>query len=202
MSNPQLLKARQKHSRIFAAVLILVLFVTQPMLARGFFLRELLMWIGYALVIFGAFGRVYCSTFIGGRKNDEVVRVGVFSVVRNPLYVFSFIATVGIGMQSGSLLVLIALAGAFILYYPLVVDREEEFLTEKFGEQYEKYMEEVPRWIPDMKLWNEPEQIDAKPKFIRQTMQDAFIFFLPMPAFALINSMQVAKTLPVLFAIP
>lgn len=201
-SNPKLLKARQKHSRIFAIMLVLVLFISQPMLAKGGLMRESMLWLGYAMVIIGTFGRVYCSAFIGGRKNDEVVRVGVFSVVRNPLYVFSFIAMLGIGLQSGMFLVLALLVVAFVLYYPLVVAKEEAFLEHKFGESYTKYMNEVPRWLPKLQLWNEPEQMDAKPKFIRHTILDAVIFFLPMPLFAIISALQTSGTLPILLILP
>ncbi len=202
MKNHQLLKARQNHSRIFAVVLVIVLLVSKPMFVEEYFLRECLAWLGYAFVIFGAFGRVYCSAFIGGRKNDEVVRAGPFSVVRNPLYVFSFIAMVGIGLQSGMLLVTVVLITAFIFYYPMVVAKEEAYLENKFGEPYAKYKREVPRWIPNMALWSEPEQIDAKPKFIRKTMLDASIFFLPLLCFAIINSLQADKILPVWLTLP
>ncbi len=202
MSNPKLLKARQRHSRIFAIALVAILLVSKPMFSDGGFPRECMLWLGYAMVIAGTFGRVYCSAFIGGRKNDEVVRSGAFSVVRNPLYVFSFIAMIGIGLQSGMLLLTVFLITSFILYYPLVVAKEEAFLEHKFGEPYAKYKQEVPRWFPNLKLWNEPEQVDAKPKFIRHTIFDAVIFFLPMPCFAIINALQSNGTLPVWFTLP
>jgi len=201
-ANPKLLKARQRHSRLFAVLFVAVLLVSQPLFAAGSLPREFMSLLGYALVIIGAFGRVYCSAFIGGRKNDEVVRAGVFSVVRNPLYVFSFIAQVGIGLQSGMVLALAILVTSFILYYPLVVAKEEAFLQHKFGESYIKYMAEVPRWLPRLSLWNEPEQMDAKPKFIRHTIFDAFAFFLPLPCFIFIGYLQAAHILPVLFTIP
>ena len=88
-----------------------------------------------------------------GAKNDVVVRDGPFSVVRNPLYVFSFIAMMGIGLESRMYTVFVLLCGAYILYYPKVVKKEEEFLKAKFGEPYEKYMLEVPRWIPNLKIF-------------------------------------------------
>lgn len=202
MNNHPLLKARQFHSRIFAVILAVLLMISEPMLQQGSFIRDSLFWIGYILVIFGAFGRVYSSVFIGGRKNDEVVRSGVFSVVRNPLYVFSFIAMVGIGLQSGMLFITAILVAAFMLYYPVVVGKEELFLENKFGQPYIKYQQEVPRWIPNFKLWNEPEQADAKPKFIRKTIFDAAIFFLPFPGFAFIHFLQTHDILPIWLSLP
>ena len=199
---PKLLKARQFHSRIFAVLVIGLILVSQPMLHPGTLPRHLMLWSGYILVIFGAFGRIYCSAFIGGRKNDEIVRSGPFSIVRNPLYVFSFLAVVGIGLESGMFLLVTLLCAAFIFYYQIVVAKEEAFLKDKFGAPYEAYLKEVPRWIPKFKLWNEPEQFDAKPKFIRRTAMDAAIFFLPLPCFIFITMMHAYETLPVWFTLP
>lgn len=194
MLAPTLLKERQKHSRIFAMVLILLLIISKPLIPFGTLFHELLVWGGYILIIIGAFGRIYCSAFIGGRKNDVLIRSGPFSMVRNPLYVFSFIATVGIGMQSGMLIILVILISAFIFYYPMVVNKEEGFLENKFGEDYRKYKNEVPRWFPNFNLWQEPETIEVKPVFIRRTIMDASIFFLPFPIFILIHSIQADNT--------
>ena len=199
---PKLLKARQLHSRIFAVLAVLLVLFTQPLIHPGTLPRQIMLWLGYTLVIVGAFGRIYCSAFIGGRKNDVVVRDGPFSVVRNPLYVFSFLAVLGIGLESGMFVLVGLLCGAFMLYYPIVVAKEEAFLKNKFGEPYETYMREVPRWWPKLKLWNEPEQYDAKPKFIRKTAMDAAIFFLPLPCFIFITMMHAFHTLPVLFTLP
>jgi len=199
---PKLLKARRKHSLLFAVAIIILLLVSEPWMTAGAFPRDCMLWLGYALVAIGAMGRIYCSAFIGGKKNEMVMREGPFAVVRNPLYVFSFIALVGIGMQSGMLVILALLVGAFALYYPLVVEKEEAFLRSKFGESYEAYMREVPRWIPNLKLWNEPEHVDAMPKFIRRTMMDALVFFLPMPCFALLHALHASQTLPVWLTLP
>ena len=199
---PKLLKSRQFHSRIFAVVAIFLLLTTQPELPADAVLRQLMLWSGYALIIVGAFGRVYCSAFIGGRKNTDVIRSGPFSVVRNPLYVFSFLATIGIGLQSGMVTVALLLPLAFALYYPFVVKKEEAFLRHKFGGQYDVYTREVPRWLPNVKLWVEPEESACMPKFIRRTMMDAAMFFLAMPLFALISVLQTAEIVPVWLMLP
>ena len=199
---PKLLKSRQLHSRIFAVLLIVLLLFSDPMMTTRSDWRNGMYWLGYALVILGTFGRIYSSAFIGGRKNDVIVREGPFGMVRNPLYVFSFIAAAGIGLESGMIIFFMLLVVSFVLYYPLVVSREEDFLAHKFGEAYEAYKKEVPRWIPKFSLWSEPEQVDAKPKFIRNALKDAAVFFLPMPAYALINYLHMHYILPVWLTLP
>src|SRR4051812_21738367 len=109
MSIPKLLKERQFHTRIFAVMGCLIMLISRPKAWDYIWLHQMMIWVGYILVVAGAMGRVYCSAFIGGRKNDVVVREGPFSVVRNPLYVFSFIALVGVGLESRMLVVLILL---------------------------------------------------------------------------------------------
>jgi protein-S-isoprenylcysteine O-methyltransferase Ste14 len=199
---PKLLKARQFHSRIFAVVAIALFCCIAPSEAENSLARLMMVWGGYMLVIVGAFGRVYCSAFIGGRKNKSVMRDGPFSVVRNPLYVFSFLATIGIGLQSGMWVVTGLLVIAFAIYYPFVVAKEEQFLRHKFDESYEAYLREVPRWIPNLKLWQEPQEAATMPKFIRRTMGDAMVFFLPFPAFAVISALQAHQILPVWLTLP
>jgi protein-S-isoprenylcysteine O-methyltransferase Ste14 len=199
---PKLLKERITHSRIFAGLVLLVFLFNAPASQNGGLTAMLFSWAGLAFVILGAFGRAYCSLFIGGRKNNELVREGPFSVVRNPLYVFSFIAVVGIGLQSGVLLLLLVLMGAFVFYYPVVVKKEEAFLVQKFGAPYETYIKEVPRWIPDMKLWAEPETTISRPKFVRKTFMDASIFFVPMLFFQAHAALHANGILPTWFNLP
>lgn len=199
---PKLLKARQLHSRIFAVLAIILLCTVAPELPYESFTRQMMLWVGYALVIVGAYGRVYCSCFIGGRKNKRVIRLGPFSIVRNPLYVFSFIATIGIGLQSGMLALTVLLAVAFAIYYPFVVRKEEAFLRHKFDESYAEYLREVPRWIPNFKLWQEPIEAECRPKNVRDTMRDACAFFLPMPLFFLVGILQAQGILPVWLILP
>lgn len=199
---PKLLKERINHSRLFAAVVVLVFLFNEPPSLGASTSFMIFSWIGLALVIIGAFGRAFCSLFIGGRKNDELVREGPFSVVRNPLYVFSFIAVVGIGLQSGVLLLLVVLVGAFMFYYPVVVKKEEAFLAQKFGAPYEAYLKEVPRWLPDFKLWNEPETTVSRPKFVRKTFMDASVFFLPMIFFQAHAALHAHGILPSWFNLP
>ena len=199
---PKLLKARQNHTRWFVALLVPVLVFGISSISPDALLHELMDWCGYFLVIFCVLGRAYSSAYIGGIKNEVVVRQGPFSIVRNPLYVFSFLGVVGIGLQSGMFTVLIGLVAVFVLYYRQVVQREEAFLLNKFGEDYARYLQEVPRWFPKFSLWNEPAEVTVRPYFLRNTMTDALIFFLPLPVFELLEDLHSAHIINTFISLP
>jgi protein-S-isoprenylcysteine O-methyltransferase Ste14 len=184
---PTLLKARQRHWRWLTIFIFTLFLLSAGKIRPDTHLHEMMDALGVVLVGLCALGRSYCSLFIGGIKNERVVRSGPFSIVRNPLYVFSFIGLVGIGLQSGMITYLAILVGIFILYYHQVVVREEAFLLNKFGDDYQRYLNEVPRWWANFSLWQEPEEINIRPRFIRYTMRDAMAFIIAYPAFELIE---------------
>ncbi len=201
MSAPKLQKSRIRHSRYFIFLLLpLIIFDLGYTSAEGF-IHETAEWLGYFLIILCVFGRSYCSLFIGGRKNDLIIQDGPYSVVRNPLYVFSFFGLLGIGLQSGIYSLLLILVISFCLYYRSVVAKEEAFLEHKFGDAFRAYKAEVPRWIPRMSLWKEAEFVEAKPSFIRKTALDASFFFLAYPVFELLEELHRDGIIPTFFHI-
>jgi protein-S-isoprenylcysteine O-methyltransferase Ste14 len=201
-SVPKLLKSRMRNTKIYVFCVVLVIIFSSNSIASESPLHEIFDFTGYFLVALCALGRLYCSGFIGGLKNERVIRSGPYSVVRNPLYVFSFLGVVGIGLQSGLITAFVLLVGGFLFYYPSVVKREEEFLAHKFGEDYVNYCHEVPRWIPNFRLWNEPEEIALRPKFLRRTFFDSMVFFLPLPAFEALEHLHAAGYISFLKFIP
>jgi len=201
-SAPKLLKKRQKHSRWLGLVLGIAMLFVKGRVSEDSFMEDTLESLGSLVIAVCVVGRSYCSAYIGGIKNDRVMREGPFSVVRNPLYVFSFIGLIGIGMISEMATVTLAMLVAFIVYYKFVVAREEAFLLNKFGEEYARYKQEVPRWWPKWPLWHEPEEITVRPKFLRRTMMDGLLFFLPFMYFEVVGTLQSHGVLPILLRLP
>lgn len=134
-------------------------------------------------------GRAWCSLYIGGRKKQEVVSIGPYSVSRNPLYVFSFIGAFGIGAQSS-----LAVGGVFAvacwLVFRVVVHKEERFLSEAFGLQYESYRDRTPRFLPDPALWRDDQEVLVRPAFFVQTIWDGSFFLLALPIFEAMEGIQ------------
>jgi protein-S-isoprenylcysteine O-methyltransferase Ste14 len=103
-----------------------------------------------ALAAIGMAGRMWCSVYIAGRKNVELVTTGPYSVCRHPLYFFSFVGALGIALASGTVTLPTLLAVAFLIYYPAVFAQEEVTLKKRHGEAFTAYQGRVrafwPRW--------------------------------------------------------
>ncbi|HEY4775478.1 MAG TPA: isoprenylcysteine carboxylmethyltransferase family protein [Xanthobacteraceae bacterium] len=75
-----------------------------------------------------------------------LVTTGVFSRLRNPMYVGLGLIVVGIAVALASDWTLIALGPAAIVLHRGVVLREERYLEGKFGDAYRRYKTRVPRY--------------------------------------------------------
>lgn len=75
---------------------------------------------------------------------------GPFAYVRNPLYVGNMMMYLGVGIMSNALMpYLVVLAYAFFVFqYTMIVSKEEEYLRGAFGEEYGRYVQNVPRFMP------------------------------------------------------
>lgn len=201
MSDPRV-KTRIRITRAFAAVLLLALLFVAPLYERYELVTATLRWTGYLALIVGVMGRVWCSAYIGGRKSQLIIDVGPYSMTRNPLYVFSFIGVVGVGLVTGMLTVTVFLEVVFALYYRRVVAGEEAFLAQMHPEEFADYVKRVPRWHPDFRLYREATESMGLPRNVFITIRESSVFFLALPLFALIGWLQESGVLPVLIRLP
>jgi len=81
---------------------------------------------------------------------------GMYSVVRNPLYLSNFIIIFGITLFIQSLWFALSTCVIFWLYYERIMFTEEEFLRKKFGEEYLRWAEKTPLIIPRFSNWKKP----------------------------------------------
>lgn len=80
-------------------------------------------------------------------KSNKLVVTGLYTITRNPMYVGMILCLVALAIAQGNVLNLI-LSFAFSFYLSrFQIQPEERFLTEKFGEQYTQYCQQVRRWI-------------------------------------------------------
>lgn len=154
--------------------------------------------VGLSFIVLAIVGRMWCTLYIGGRKSAEIVRTGPYSVTRNPLYVFSTLGAIGIGAQTGSLIVALGFGVLCYVAFSIVIRTEEAFLKGTFGAPYVKYCSEVPRFFPRPSLFQDEERLSVKPDRVYRTMLDGLVFFVAYPAFEFVEYLQSIDVLPIL----
>jgi protein-S-isoprenylcysteine O-methyltransferase Ste14 len=80
----------------------------------------------------------------------ELVANGLYRYVRNPMYVGGTLILLGWLIWSPSLPLLVAPILFFTATHLFVTLYEEPNLRRRFGQSYESYLKQVPRWIPRM----------------------------------------------------
>jgi protein-S-isoprenylcysteine O-methyltransferase Ste14 len=81
----------------------------------------------------------------------ELVAVGFYRYVRNPMYVGIFLILIGHVLWFGHLWLLAYVAIVSVIVHLFVTLYEEPTLKRKFGTTYEEYLKRVPRWIPRLR---------------------------------------------------
>jgi protein-S-isoprenylcysteine O-methyltransferase Ste14 len=111
---------------------------------------------GIFLILLGEFLRLVSVAYSGPTTRSRsfvaprLVVEGPYSVVRNPIYWGNFFIGLGFLITTNALVPILQLVYIllFFLYYGAIVLAEEDFLKRRFGTQYTRYFEEVPRFIP------------------------------------------------------
>jgi protein-S-isoprenylcysteine O-methyltransferase Ste14 len=185
---------------VVVAVVLLLLGAEHKWDPEGF-IDTLFEMLGLFFVIACTLGRIWVSMYIAGYKNRELITVGPYSIMRNPLYFFNFLGAIGIGFSSESLLVLIILLLTFAINYPLVVLHEERKLISHYGNEYVDYMNRTPRFIPKPSLFQEPEKYVVDSVRYRKAFLDGFLFLYANGALTLIEKLHEIHVLPTFFTI-
>ncbi|MFN0218204.1 MAG: methyltransferase family protein [Hyphomicrobium sp.] len=164
--------------------------------------HELIEWFGVVLIVMCILGRTWASLYIGGRKIEELVQTGPYSITRNPLYLFSFFGAAGVGAQHGSITLAALCAGIVVGVFYVVVRQEERVMSERYGSLFRNYLARVPRFIPNPWLWRDEPTLTARPPLILRTFGDALLFLLAVPAAEFSEYLQDVGVLPVLLRLP
>ncbi|SEQ74441.1 Protein-S-isoprenylcysteine O-methyltransferase Ste14 [Solimonas aquatica] len=158
--------------------------------------------IGLTLISIASVGRLWCNLYIVGYKNRELLSTGPYSMSRNPLYFFSAVGAVGIGLVSESLLLTGLIATLFAIVYPRVIRAEETHLRKVHGASFDAYAARVPRFWPRWSALQEPEQWTVYPREFRNHLSDVLWFVWAAAMLLLIGSLHARGILPVLWWMP
>ncbi len=103
---------------------------------------NIIMLIGILLIIFG-WRKIF-------KAKGELVTSGIYGHIRNPQYLGILLLTFGMNIQWLTILTLLLWPALVIVYYRLAKEEAKE-IEERFGEEYLKYKQKVPMFIPRLR---------------------------------------------------
>ena len=87
------------------------------------------------------------TSVVPGDPATSLVESGPYRFTRNPIYIGFILVYFGLAIMATSVWMLLLLIPVLMVLQRGVVEREEAYLIEKFGEAYRKYQSRVPRWL-------------------------------------------------------
>jgi protein-S-isoprenylcysteine O-methyltransferase Ste14 len=91
-----------------------------------------------------------------GRNTERQVAeslntTGIYSVVRHPLYLGNYLMWAGITLYVLHFWFFIVVSLLYWLYYERIMFAEEQFLEEKFGQEFNNWSKETPAFVPSLR---------------------------------------------------
>jgi len=87
---------------------------------------------------------------------DSLNTTGIYSLVRNPLYLGNFFIYLGIVLFAHLWWLTLIFILVFWLYYERIIFAEEEYLIKKFGNIYNKWANNTPAFFPRFTGYKKP----------------------------------------------
>lgn len=125
--------------------------------------------LGICLFLIGFFLRLWAQQHLHYRLkvHKDLTTTGPYGLIRNPLYIGNIIICMGLTVTSELLWLVPVTFFWCIVIYSFVIRYEEVHLLDKYGEDYRRYTEEVPRWLPKgLRLRN----LDLMNEYLGQTI--------------------------------
>lgn len=136
---------------LFAMILLTgILFQFPGLYPKNFILDVVLGFLGLAAVLTGMVLRMSARAYKKARSENGhgLVTGGPYSLVRNPMYLGSFLVGSGFVLVVWPWYLWPIFAILFFRRFNIQICKEENHLQELFGKSYEDYMRQVPRFFP------------------------------------------------------
>jgi protein-S-isoprenylcysteine O-methyltransferase Ste14 len=153
-------------------ILLLLLFRgLHPSWMMVFPMNILLTIVGLALIFVGTFlvikttilfSKIGHGTVAHWAPPKKLVVRGVYRYMRNPMILGILLAVFGEIVIFGSFSLVPYFLFLLIGHHLLFTRYEEPELIKRFGEDYSRYMKNVPRWIPRRKPWMDSKDENSK----------------------------------------
>jgi len=194
-------KMRLKLSWAWMVMIGVLIFSSKSKWSHSDLVEEGIMAVALGMTVMGCLGRIWCFAYISGKKNDVLVTDGPYSLCRNPLYFFSILGIVGIGLSTCTFTVPLLIITGIAIVYPSVINREEERLQAIHGFSYLDYCARIPKLIPSWKYYRPASHTVINVHAFTRGMRDTMWFFLALVLIHLKNRWYEQSTTDVLFNI-
>jgi len=195
------IKYRIKITQFFGTILLLLILFSHKNLEDIPATADIIFICGITLIGIGTIGRIWCALFISGYKDRILIQSGPYSICRHPLYFFSLLGGLGIGLATETLTIPVIILIGFILFYPLLMDHEEKSLSKIFGKEFQSYFQRTPKFFPKFSLFNMPEECNVGTKVFTRELIRSFFFIWMIGLLELIEVIQQSGTIPTLFSL-
>jgi protein-S-isoprenylcysteine O-methyltransferase Ste14 len=205
MPCPQTVRTRKRLlvSRIFGLLIVVTLLfgANARTASAGGVLGDVLFCVGVLMAVSGFFGRLWCLSYIAGRKSKVLVTTGPYSLCRHPLYFFSLVGGVGLALCTETLTIPLVFLLAFALYYPVAIRGEDRFLTGAFPD-YESYKARVPAFFPRWSNFDEGGDLQVSARRLRREIVASAGFVSCLGVIELVEVLHETQVIPTYFFIP
>lgn len=129
-------------------------------------IEDIWVFFSFFVSMFGLFIRAYTVGHVpagtSGRNTqsqraNHLNVTGMYSIVRNPLYLGNFIIILGVLLSIKVWWLILLGAFAFFIYMERIILAEENFLAETYGQQYLDWRAKTPVILPNLRLWQKPD---------------------------------------------
>ncbi|MBL8587813.1 MAG: isoprenylcysteine carboxylmethyltransferase family protein [Methylobacteriaceae bacterium] len=123
-------------------------FVPAPLAVAAFWLGIAILAIGGAIALAAEIGFLVAGTAtLPISPTTAIVETGIYRWTRNPMYLGMTLALIGLALALDQAWFALATPPAVLAVTKLAIEKEEAYLTRKFGETYLAYKRRVRRWI-------------------------------------------------------
>jgi Putative protein-S-isoprenylcysteine methyltransferase len=132
-----------------------------------------------------------------GQVAESLNTTGMYSLLRNPLYLGNFLMIHGVVMMLAinAFWLPIIYALAFWLYYERIIMCEEAFLGKKFGQVYYDYTASTSAFVPHFSRWKKPELPFSLRSVLRREYSSFFALICAMFAVEIVGDLVVKQRL-------
>ena len=80
-------------------------------------------------------------------NTKKIIKTGIFAYCRNPMYLAFVLFHFSMFLTFENVAYFLSSIGLFVWINTYVIPVEENFLKEKFGDEYSRYLEAVKKWL-------------------------------------------------------